>query len=69
MNEPRTFVIPGVGLKCGNCGEVLSGVADTRSTEGLIIRRRYCKCGHVNETIERVIGSHPVRRRMSQSHD
>lgn len=69
MNEPRVFVVPGAGLKCQNCGETLGGVDQTIPTEGLIIRRRYCKCGHVNETGERVFGSHQVRRRMSQSHE
>lgn len=69
MNEPRTFTLPGTGLRCDNCNAVLTGVEDSRPTEGLIIRRRYCKCGHVNETVERVIGSHPLRRRMNQGHD
>jgi transcriptional regulator NrdR family protein len=69
MNEPRTFNIRGTGLRCGNCGEVLTSVEDSRRTEGLIIRRRYCQCGHVNETIERVIGSHALQRKMNQQHD
>lgn len=61
----RTFNLPGTGLRCGNCNAVLAGVEDTRRTEGLIVRRRYCPCGHINETVERVIGSHPHRRKMS----
>jgi hypothetical protein len=69
MNEHRTFVVPGAGLKCSNCGEILDSVKHSRQTDGLIIRRRYCKCGHVNETVERVIGSHQLRSRMSNPHE
>lgn len=61
------FAIRGRGLKCGHCGSALPRIADTRQTDGMVIRKRLCaKCGRVNETMERVFSTRGKRSYMNE---
>jgi rubrerythrin len=61
--EQRTFRLPGAGLKCEVCATDLPNVYRTKPNEGFIMRERRCpKCGHKNQTFERVINT--LRRRV-----
>jgi hypothetical protein len=61
------FKLPGVGVKCGKCGEVLPRVNRTIKTPGFITRERICDgCGHVNTTSERVIATRKLRAYFSE---
>lgn len=61
LAEP--FHLPGYGLRCAKCGEVLPSVARTITTDGFVTRERRCPgCGEVNITAERVIHAREPRR-------
>ena len=63
MAEQRAFRLPGAGLKCEVCTTDLVKVYRTKPSEGFIMRERRCpKCGHKNQTFERVINT--LRRRV-----
>lgn len=62
MNDFPTFKLPGDGLACGNCGEILPTTERRTNTPGLIIRQKDCpKCGERSTTVERVISTRPKR--------
>lgn len=62
MGEASEFRLPGSGLLCGQCGEVLPRVHRTVTTVGFVTRERICpKCGKLNTTSERVINTRDRR--------
>lgn len=66
MVDLPEFKLPGAGLKCGKCGEILPTVKETIKTPGFITRKRICTvCGNVNITSERVIATRQRRRYFS----
>ena len=66
----REFVLPGSGLKCGNCGETLPIVNRTIKTPGFVTRERRCtKCGMINTTSERVINTRNKKGKFSDPCD
>ena len=57
-DDRRQFQLPHSGLSCQHCGEHLPRVSHTRTTPGFILRERHCsKCGRINTTSERIVGT------------
>ena len=66
MPDLPKFELPGIGLKCGKCGDILPQVDRTVKSAGFVIRERICPgCGSLNSTTERVIATRERRTTMN----
>jgi hypothetical protein len=66
----REFILPGSGLKCGECNSILPIVNRTIKTPGFVTRERRCpNCGKINTTSERVINTRNKKRKFSDPCD
>ena len=63
MTDRRELKMPGHGIECGACGQVLTSVCRTTQSEGFTMRERRCEhCGKLNVTSERRITTRDVRK-------